>query len=77
MQIEDDQLIFQDEFSKKWAVLPLDRIVSASTNSGLFWINYINENGRVDPVFVDYETYRFINNIKVPIVEFKEDNYEN
>lgn len=77
MQIENDQLIFQDEFSKKWAALPLDRIVSASTNSGLFWINYINENGRVDPIFVDYETYRFINNRTVPIVEFKEDNYGN
>ena len=77
MQVVDDQLIFQEKLNKKWAVLPLDRIASASTNSGLFWINYINENGRVDPVFVDYETYRFINNIKVPIVEFKEDNYEN
>lgn len=74
MRIENNQLIFKDAFNNKWAVLPLDRIVSASTNSGLFWINYINENGRVDPVFVDYETYRFINNKTVPIVEFKEDS---
>ena len=36
-----------------------------------------NENGRVVPVFVNYETYKFINDRTVPIVEFKEDNYEN
>ena len=77
MQVVDDQLIFQEKLNKKWAVLPLDRIVSASTNSGLFWINYINENGQVDPVFVDYKTYKLINDRTVPIVEFKEDNYEN
>lgn len=72
MQIENNQLIFKDELDKKWAVLPLDRIVSASTNSGLYWINYITENCQINPVFVDYETYRFINDRTVPIVVYRE-----
>ena len=73
MQVVNDQLIFQEKLNKKWAVLPLDRIVSASTNSGLFWINYINENGRVDPVFVDKETYQYVNIYTTPSIVFELD----
>lgn len=47
MQVVDDQLVFQDQLSKKWLAVPLAKLISASTNSGMYWINVFNEDNAI------------------------------
>lgn len=39
MQVVDDQLVFQDQLNKNWLAVPLVKLISASTNSEMYWIN--------------------------------------
>ena len=47
MQVVDDQLVFKDQLSKKWLAVPLVKLISASTNSGIHWINAFNEDNAI------------------------------
>lgn len=59
MQVVDNQLVFQDQLSKKWLAVPLVKLISASTISGMYWIKAFNEENAVCTVFVDKDTYNF------------------
>lgn len=74
MQVVDDQLVFQDQLSKKWLALPLVKLISASTNSGMHWINAFNEDNAICTVFVDKETYNYVNRCTTPSIVFWEQN---
>ena len=72
MQVVDDQLVFQDQLSKKWLTVPLVKLISASTNSGMYWIKAFNEENAVCTVFVDRETYNYVNRFTTPSIVFWE-----
>lgn len=71
MQVVDDQLVFQDQLSKKWLTVPLVKLISASTNSGMYWIKVFNEENAVCTVFVDKDTYNYVNQYTMPNIVFK------
>lgn len=73
MQVVDDQLVFQDQLSKKWLTVPLVKLISASTNSGMYWINVFNEEKAVCTVFVDKDTYNYVNQYTTPNIVFELD----
>lgn len=73
MQVVDDQLVFQDQLSKKWLVVPLVKLISASTNSGMYWIKAFNEENAVCTVFVERETYQYVNIYTTPSIVFELD----
>ena len=73
MQVVDDQLVFQDQLSKKWLAVPLVKLISASTNSGMYWIKAFNEENVVCTVFVDRETYQYVNIYTTPSIVFELD----
>lgn len=73
MQVVDDQLVFQDQLSKKWLTVPLVKLISASTNSGMYWINVFNEKYAVCTVFVDKDTYNYVNQYTTPNIVFELD----
>lgn len=73
MQVEDNQLVFQDQLSKKWLTVPLVKLISASTNSGMYWIKAFNEENAVCTVFVDRETYNYVNRCTTPSIVFESD----
>lgn len=73
MQVVDDQLVFQDQLSKKWLTVPLVKLISASTNSGMYWINVFNENNAICTVFVDKDTYNYVNQYTTPNMVFELD----
>ena len=72
MQIVDDQLVFQDQLSKKWLSVPIVKLIGASTNSGMYWINVFNENNAICTVFVDKETYNYVIQCTTPSIVFWE-----
>ena len=73
MQVVDDQLVFQDQLSKKWLTVPLVKLISASTNSGMYWIKAFNEENAVCTVFVDKDTYNYVNQYTTPNIVFELD----
>lgn len=70
MQVVDDQLIFQDQLSKKWLAVPLGKLISASTNSDMYWIKAFNEENVFCTVFVDKDTYNYVNQYTTPSLVF-------
>lgn len=72
MQVVDDQLVFQDQLSKKWLSVPIVKLIGASTNSGMYWINVFNENNAICTVFVDKETYNYVIQCTTPSIVFWE-----
>lgn len=70
MQVVDDQLVFQDQLSKKWLAVPIVKLISASTNSGMYWIKAFNEENAVCTVFVDKDTYNYVNQYTTPSLVF-------
>ena len=73
MQVIDDQLVFQDQLSKKWLAVSLVKLISASTNSGMYWINVFNEDNAICTVFVDKDTYNYVNQYTTPNMVFELD----
>lgn len=73
MQVVDDQLVFQDQLSKKWLAVPIVKLISASTNSGMYWIKVFNEENAVCTVFVDKDTYNYVNQYTTPNIVFELD----
>ena len=73
MQVVDDQLVFQDQLSKKWLAVPIVKLISASTNSGMYWIKAFNEENAVCTVFVDKDTYNYVNQYTTPNIVFELD----
>ncbi len=72
MQVVDDQFVFQDQLSKKWLVVPIVKLISASTSSGIYWINVFNESNAICTVFVDQETYQYVNMCTTPSIVYWE-----
>ena len=70
MQVVDDQLVFQDQLRKKWLAVPLVKLISASTNSDMNWIKAFNDNNAICTVFVDKETYNYVNQYTTPSLVF-------
>ena len=73
MQVVDNQLVFQDQLSKKWLAVPLVKLISASTNSDMNWIKAFNDNNAICTVFVDKETYNYVNQYTTPSLVFGKD----
>ena len=71
MQVVDNQLVFQDQLSKKWLTVPLVKLISASTNSDMYWIKAFNEENVVCTVFVDKDTYNYVNQYTTPSLVFE------
>ena len=70
MQVVDNQLVFQDQLSKKWLTVPLVKLISASTNSDMYWIKAFNDNNAICTIFVDKETYNYVNQYTTPSLVF-------
>ena len=70
MQVVDDQLVFQDQLRKKWLAVPLVKLISASTNSDMYWIKAFNEENAVCTIFVDKDTYNYVNQYTTPSLVF-------
>lgn len=70
MQVVDNQLVFQDQLSKKWLTVPLVKLISASTNSDMYWIKAFNEENAVCTIFVDKDTYNYVNQYTTPSLVF-------
>lgn len=73
MQVVDDQLVFQDQLRKKWLAVPLVKLISASTNSDMYWIKAFNEENAVCTIFVDKDTYNYVNQYTTPSLVFGKD----
>ena len=73
MQVVDNQLVYQDQLSKKWLTVPLVKLISASTNSDMYWIKAFNDNNAICTVFVDKETYNYVNQYTTPSLVFGKD----
>lgn len=72
MQVVDDQLVFKDQLSKKWLVVPIVKLISASTSSGMYWIKTFNKSNAICTAFVDQETYQYVNMCTTPSIVYWE-----